>query len=572
MARKGIPMNKMSHFDDLMGGRDESWKDVGEPWVVIHAVERDAVEGEQEYDTYDEAWQRATELAQERDPGCATEKEFNVAPKSEVVPGNRGSRFPEEDYYEGYKMKLRDFFIHEGSAPSSKDPDGGKRDREDRLADPYHPMGKPAPHSSQVERAAKFREEAADYAERCGIPREVVERTSDDEILDVMSKADASPENFVDFKWSDYQSSMADYQQDEAVDEGPGDRERPAPDTSGDDPGHEDPMDGNVCPDCKGGNWSSDGKGPCQTCKGMGTADGSNPMDDSDAGDNIVSFDRYLDDVWAYAQQRYNIPAEKLNRWEDAIRNAYNSETPDPKDLIDDIMRTRLGEAFNPDGQKPSEYNDDKFDDDQDRKNHPWGKQAAADDDYAYGSTTKDKKSKKVSEGPHGENAEAFGRVDKKSRSEKKRQDSFKATGEPQIDDPGFAGKDPDEEMFFGSKTPEDDVGTMLDPAAGEEFKGGKVDDFGDDALDPFESPPEGTDDTFNDKGYFDGPGSDVSFPEYEEEPLAPGENWWNKKKSKSFVPSKDPSERHSDIEKAPSFPDDDPWMANYLRKGGKTG
>jgi hypothetical protein len=459
-------------------------------------------------------------------------------------------------------MKLKDFFMHEGSAPSSKDPDGGKRNMEDMLTDPHHPMGKPTPSHSQVERAAKFREEAADYAERCGIPREVVERTSDEEIQDVMSYADASPENFVDLKWSDYQSSMADYQQDEAVDEGPGDRERPAPDTSGDDPGHEDPMDGNVCPDCKGGNWSSDGSGPCPTCKGMGTADGSNPME--------KGIEQYAQEVWDIAQEQYGLPAKQLNGsgFGKAMERAFDMGI-DAFEFVDDFVRSRgLGEGFNPHGQKPSEYNDDKFDDDQDRKNHPWGKQAAADDDYAFGSTTKDKKSKKVSEA-HGQNAAKWV---KKGESEKKRQDKHKASGEPQIDDPGFAGEDPDEEMFFGSKTPEDDVGTMLDPAAGEEFKGGKVDDFGDDAFDPFESPPEGTDDTFNDKGHFDGPGSDVSFPEYEEEPLAPGEQWWDKRKSKSFVPSKDPAERHSDIEKAPSFPDDDPWMANYLRKGGKTG
>ena len=746
MARKGIPMNKMSHFDDLMGGRDESWKDVGEPWVVVHAVEGDAVEGEQEYDTYDEAWQRATELAQERDPGCATEKEFNVAPKSSVVPGNAGSRFPE-----GFRMKLKDFFINEATDPNSKYdnwPDERKK------ASKYDTDSMASDPGAQLKRDKKIGMKEGDDGSGVVFDFDVsgedisnvqfvktIVKNNGGEVVDFNPNGPgggnpnftvAAPNKAAgreilsqvyDMSWEEVEQSFGDHglggvdearnagqfsggnftkdaakrsadfkkrwpdstpKDDDEGEHSPSDdeeaarwksgmdesdedvlfRQRPSKfDGGGNDPGHEDP-DGNVCPDCKGGNWSSDGTGPCPTCKGMGTADGSNPMEggydqwleeleelllangptneqfegyieemgedafnsgvspqdfidqfdqytqgfedtrnekqrlsksmpeafdkefenieqweqevwdyaqhrynlpaaklnalsqemddafandvppdqfvdelmgvmgeagqveegfgDDQAGDNIVSFNRYLEDVWAYAQQRYNVPAEKLNAWEPRIRRAYQKDTPDPQDLVDDIMRGRVHEAS--------------------------GENAA---------------SKRYKKGP----------------MEKDRQDKHKASGEPQVNDPGFAGKDPDDEMFFGSKQDDDYVGTMLDPAAGEEFAGKKVDDFGgpeDSTEDPgFGSDvgPGDTDSVLGTSGgwHHEEPGSDVMFPEYEPKAQERGSHWWDNKEPE-FHPPKNPAERHSDIEKAPSFPDDDPQMADYLRKGGKLG
>jgi len=346
-------------------------------------------------------------------------------------------------------------------------------------------------------------------------------------------------------------------------DEGAGDRERPAPDTSGDDPGHEDPMDGNVCPDCKGGNWSSDGSGPCPTCSGMGTSDGSNPKDKE-----FENIEQWEQEVWDYAQQRYNIPAAKLNSLGNKMDAAFENDVP-PEQFVDELMGM-MGEAFNSDTQKPSEYKMDKADDEKYKPKEDLSGYA----DWELSAQGKAKKSGKVSEA-HGERA-ASKSMYKKGPMEKERQDKHKASGEPQVDDPGFAGKDPDEEMFFGGKDQDDYIGTMLDPAAGEEFAGKKVDDFGDEPDDPgFGSDigPGDVDSTLDTTGgwHHEQPGSDISFPEYEPKELERGSHWWDNKEPE-FHPPKNPVERHSDIEKAPSFPDDDPQMADYLRKGGKLG
>jgi hypothetical protein len=135
--------------------------------------------------------------------------------------------------------------------------------------------------------------------------------------------------------------------------------------------------------------------------------------------------------------------------------------------------------------------------------------------------------------------------------------------------EPDF-GEDPDDDMFFGSKDDDDNIGTMIDPADDGEFKGGKVDDFGDDELEPaLFDPDSDVQSTWGPEGHQEAPGSDVNFPEYEPPKRDRYSHWWDEVEKHSYKPPADTA-RHSDIEKAGSFPDYESEEIKALLRGKK--
>lgn len=223
------------------------------------------------------------------------------------------------------------------------------------------------------------------------------------------------------------------------------------------------------------------------------------------------------------------------------------------------------GEAFDPDRHKEKEYKQDRADDRRFRSKFD------KDDEMAGLADWEKAPKKKVSEA-HGENKGGKGsekqgkemdRIDREKRSKKSDRAADKHSrmfGEP----------DPEEEMFFGGKDEDDYVGTMTDPAAGQEFKGGKVDDFGDDALEPALFDPESdVQSVWDERGSQHNPDADVTFPKYDEPKRERGSYWWDDIKDREYKPPEDTA-RHSDIEKAPSFPDEEAEEIKALLRGKK--
>ena len=487
--------------------------------------------------------------------------------------------------------KLREFFA-EGIYPSSKDPDGGKKRKEDRQSDRLPFNRKEGDHSpsddaealrwkhgvdegrpgqftggSLKKTAAGMKKRGDDFKKRWpdSTPKDDDEgehSPSDDaeaqrwkhgvdEAKPTWVKGGKEP-SFAALNRSRKKQPDSTPKDDDEGEYSPSDDAEAQRWKHGVDEADEKPR----CNDCVGTGWNYEGTGRCLTCNGMGTADGSNPMDKE--FDNI---EQYEQEVWDYAQGQHNVSAAKLNSMGKQIKDAFNNDVP-PDQFVDEFLRGGFGEAYNPDTMKPKEYWDDKHD----TKKH------SPKDDYAdYADWEKTPKKVKEAQGERA--ASKSNQYGRKGQGEKARQDNFKATGEPQIDDPGFAGKNPDDDMFFGGKDADDYVGTVTDPkSTDDDFSADNSNElgFGDSSSDFLDSEigPDDVDSIWSAAGQQEPPGYDVSFPSYEPKKPARGSHWWDNREPR-FVSPKNPGERHSDIENAPSFPDEESeYVKNLLRKG----
>ena len=390
-------------------------------------------------------------------------------------------------------MKLRDFFhVNEGVYPSSKDPNKSKADKEDRLTHPEYYDNSNAPEgrwdkidrdhaskSRKSESIASFRGLGRDpYRTPAPKQGECPECQNSGFALNADGQYDECP-NCTDpqsggvlpqLKWKSSRTP-----QDDASDAAEAQRWKYGIDDSFD-PNRQKPKEykqDRDDDDRKNADWNkrdeeqglADWEKVKKESAGEGKWPGNTTFEDPSANpkefDNIEQWEQ---DVWDYAQERYGWSAAKLNspKMSKEMDSAFETDVP-PEDFVDELSRESGMEESRSSNSGPG----------------------------------------KLSNEPE----KSIGKRDwEKTQSKDSRAQAKRSTG--------FTDKDPADDMFFGSQDEDDMVGTITDPASGEDFKGKKVDDFGDDALDGgFFEPGEDTQSIWNQQGFQDAPGADVSFP-----------------------------------------------------------